>query len=386
LAEESPAAGFRESAAGIQLDFKEQKGDVTVTTRDAAAARRHCMAVALAAVMGIGLAGCAGSSFSFSSLTSVFQQGADAAPEPAPQAAAAQAPVAKVAINSIVGPPDALGRQLQQQFSSALERQRVSVTANKDDRADYNLRPYILAAKEKNGTKVSYVLDVSEPSGKRVNRFAGEEIVPAGGSQDPWAAITPAVAEAVVAKATGSFVSWLPAARSSPVAAAAVADAGGASPASGAPSTAEPDAEPAGKKATAVASAQTTTGSIAKNGAFTAVVPSVKGAPGDGSTSLTAAIQRELQTKGISLLDRPTPASYRVEGNVTLGASREGKQAIQIEWVVRDPAGKKLGTVSQKNDIPEGSLDGPWGRVADQAAGAAVQGILKLLPSPTAVN
>ena len=49
---------------------------------------------------------------------------------------------------------------------------------------------------------------------------------------------------------------------------------------------------------------------------------------------------------------------------------REGKQAIQIEWVVRDPRGKKLGTVSQKNDIPEGSLYGSWGGVAEQAAGA----------------
>ena len=122
-----------------------------------------------------------------------------------------------------------------------------------------------------------------------------------------------------------------------------------------------------------------TTGSITKDSTLTALVPAVKGAPGDGGTSLTAAIQRELQTKGIALADRPTPVSYRVEGAVTLGAGREGKQPIQIEWVVKDPQGKKLGTVSQKNDIPEGSLDGSWGRVADQAAGAAVQGILKLL-------
>jgi hypothetical protein len=292
----------------------------------------------------------------------------------------AQPPVAKVAINSIVGPPDALGRQLQQQFASALERQRVSVAPSKDDRADYNLRPYILASKEKNGTKVSYVLDVSEPSGKRVNRFAGEEIVPGSPSQDPWGAITPAVAEAIAAKATGSFIAWLPTAGSSP----AVADAAPAS--AGAPKAADAAARPAGKKGPQLASTQTTTGSIARDGALTAVVPSVKGAPGDGSTSLTAAIQRELQTKGVALLDRPTQASYRVEGAVTLGASREGKQPIQIEWVVRDPNGKKLGTVSQKNDIPEGSLDGSWGRVADQAAGAAVQGILKLLPSPSAVN
>ena len=37
----------------------------------------------------------------------------------------------------------------------------------------------------------------------------------------------------------------------------------------------------------------------------TALVPTVTGAPGDGSTSLTAAIQRELQGKGVTLADRP---------------------------------------------------------------------------------
>ena len=119
--------------------------------------------------------------------------------------------------------------------------------------------------------------------------------------------------------------------------------------------------------------------------AATAELPPLQGK--GAAPQLVTAIQRELKTKGVALTDRPTPAAYRVEGAVTLGSSREGKQPIQIEWVVRDPNGKKLGTVSQKNDIPEGSLDGSWGRVADQAASAAVQGILKLLPSPsTAVN
>jgi hypothetical protein len=76
-----------------------------------------------------------------------------------------------------------------------------------------------------------------------------------------------------------------------------------------------------------------------------------------------------------------------VEGAVTIGQPRDGKQPIQIEWVVKDPQGKRLGTVSQKNDIPEGSLDGAWGRTAEQAAGAAAQGIVKLLPgTATAVN
>ncbi len=45
-----------------------------------------------------------------------------------------------------------------------------------------------------------------------------------------------------------------------------------------------------------------------------------------------------------------------------------------------DPSGKKLGTVSQQNTIPRGSLNGPWGAIADAAAGAAATGIIKLLP------
>jgi hypothetical protein len=331
--------------------------------------------VALASVIGLAglsLAGCGGSLFDSAGNKT------DAELEPK---ALAQAPVAKVSINSIVGPPDALGKQLYQEFASALEQQRVAVARDKDERADYFLRPYILAAKEKRGTKVSYVLDVSEPTGKRVNRFAGEELVAGSPSPDPWVAITPTVAQAIAAKATGALVAWLPGAQPSAVAEKKQPPVG-----VGVPKREVVSRTPTRKKAASPPPSAQTTGSILKVGDLTALVPSVTGAPGDGKTSLTAAIQRELKTKGIPLADRPTPASYRVEGAVTLGEAREGKQPIQIEWVVKDPHGKKLGTVSQKNDIPEGSLNGPWGRVADQAASAAVQGILKLLPQPEAVN
>ncbi len=75
-----------------------------------------------------------------------------------------------------------------------------------------------------------------------------------------------------------------------------------------------------------------------------------------------------------------------VEGKVTLGQPKDGKQAIQIDWRVRDPQGRSVGTVSQKNEIPQGSLDGAWGKTADAAAAAASQGILRLLPQAKASN
>jgi hypothetical protein len=85
----------------------------------------------------------------------------------------------------------------------------------------------------------------------------------------------------------------------------------------------------------------------------------------------------------MALGDTPSPQTYTVEGKVALGAGADGKQPITIDWTVSDPTGKKLGTVSQKNEVPQGSLDGAWGKTADAAAAAAAQGILKLLPQTT---
>jgi hypothetical protein len=108
----------------------------------------------------------------------------------------------------------------------------------------------------------------------------------------------------------------------------------------------------------------------------------VTGAPGDGSQTLAAALQKELTKNGVAMTDGAAGPAYRVEGKVTVGAANGGKQPIEISWNVKDPQGKKLGTVTQKNEIDQGSLDGAWGKTADAAAAAAAQGILKLLPGP----
>jgi hypothetical protein len=351
---------------------------------DAAAARRWnpWMARAiLVAFAGIGLAGCetAGSMFG----GSLFGSSNSPAPEiAAPSPVAPQPPIARVAVAPIIGAPDAIAKQIQQEFTSAVEKQRVSVISGKEERADFTLRGYIVAAKDKAATKVSYIWDITDPSGKRVNRITGEEVVTANAGKDPWAALTPQVAQSIASKAANSFVAWLP-----------TQSAQGAQVSNVASQPSSVGAQPAGETPKRTAAAKQpaaaqpgATGSIARDGPVQAVVPAVTGAPGDGSTSLTAAIQRELTGKGVAVTDRPTSVAYRVEGTVTVGQAKEGKQSIHIEWLVRDPQGKKLGTVSQKNEIPAGSLDGPWDRTAEQAAGAAAQGIVKLLPQPKATN
>jgi hypothetical protein len=353
---------------------------------DAAAARREHIGrtlTVLAMLAGLGLAGC-------ESATSLFGSNATATQDPITAPVAPQPALAKVMVAPIIGAPDAVAKQIQQEFTNAIEKQRISVAVAKDERVDYTLRGYIVAAKDKQGTKVSYIWDVTDPTGKRVNRVTGEEMASAGGSKDPWAALTPTVAQSIAGKAANSFASWLATRGQSAVASAGAHPAGVGAQASAEAGQAE--ARAPAKQAVAAATpapaapaaSASTTGSIGTDGPLAAVVPNVNGAPGDGGSSLASALQRELTGKGITVGGKSASA-YRVEGTVTLGAAKEGKQPIQIEWLVRDPQGKKLGTVSQRNEIPEGSLDGPWGKTAEQAAGAAAQGILKLLPQK-AVN
>ena len=346
-----------------------------MTTFDAAAAWQNKKPLALAlcaALMAFGLAGCE----TYNSLTSsLFSSSSDtptASVSPAMQPAAMRP--AQVAIAPIIGPPEAVSKDLQAQITSDLERQNIRVAHSPGEPSQYTLRGYIVSSMEKKGgkAKVSYIWDVTDGSGKGVHRVSGEETASIGKSKDPWTAVSATVVQAISTKTATSIGTWLPTQGGIPAVAS-----NGAIPPSGlvqnaaATQTAAP---------TYASTAPPATASIGKPGSIMARVPSVTGAPGDGSSTLRSALQRELARNGVALGDTPSPQTYTVEGKVAMGTGKDGKQSIVIDWNVSDPNGKKLGTVSQKNDVPQGSLDGAWGKTADAAAAAAAQGILKLLP------
>lgn len=338
-----------------------------MTTIDAAAAWRGNKSVVFAVVAaftGLGLGGCETGASLFSNSSEPQSLSIMGQPQ---QPAATQG--AKIAVAPVIGAPDNVAKQLESKLSSTIEAQRIPVAKDPNAKADYTLRGYIVSAREKGRTKVSYIWDVTDQTGKRVNRITGEEVLSGTQSKDPWASVTPQVIDTISSKTAGSLAAWLPSQGGAAVASSAQSNAAGATPTS--------------YTQTAAVSAQptaTTTGSIGREGKVTAMVPSVVGAPGDGSVALTNAIQRELSRSGVSLTEAPSAQTYKVEGRVAVGQGQNGKQPIQIDWDVKDPQGKKLGTVSQKNEIPQGSLDGAWGKTADAAASAAAQGIVKLLP------
>ena len=347
-----------------------------MTTNNTAAAWRANFSFAvtsLAVFLGFALAGCSTTG------PSLFPVGETAQQQGAPAASTSST---KIAIAPIIGAPEKIATQLQAKLTGSMQSRNIAIASGAG--ASYTLRGYVVSAREKSGTRVSYIWDVTDTTGKKVNRISGEEIAAASTSKDPWASVNPALMGKISDKVATSLATWLPTQSASAPAIAGAAQAAQASANKVAKNTATA-AQKSLQQASATAAGAvtgTTTGSI--GGKVNAIVPSVKGAPGDGSVSLTRAIRGELSRSGVALGAAPTPQSYRVEGRVALKQAVKGQQEIKIDWDVKDPKGKTLGTVSQKNSIPAGSLDGSWGKTADAAAAAAAQGILKLLPSKTA--
>lgn len=111
------------------------------------------------------------------------------------------------------------------------------------------------------------------------------------------------------------------------------------------------------------------------------VVLPVSGAPGNGDDALKLAMTAALTQAKLTVLPEKTgdAKTLSVVGSVTLDRPQNGQQHIAITWALMDPAGKQLGVVKQENAVPQGSLDGRWGDVANLVAAAAAPGILAII-------
>ena len=111
------------------------------------------------------------------------------------------------------------------------------------------------------------------------------------------------------------------------------------------------------------------------------VVLPVTSAPGDGRNALQLAMAAALTQAKLTVLPaQPDDAkALSVVGTVTLDRPQNGQQHVAITWALMDPGGKQLGVVKQENAVPQGSLDGRWGEVANLVAGAAAPGILAII-------
>lgn len=260
----------------------------------------------------------------------------------------------KITIAPIVGAPPQVTKELTQALVESGAAHNLTLIPGSG--GNYTMRGYLLASNEVRGAKISYIWDVTDSQGARVVRVAGDETVQRSGG-DPWSKVDSAAIRNIANKTASQLGAGLPGGRSSATPVAATAPPAAATRASTPP--------------TAVTATPRSAGVL---------VTPVSGAPGDGQRSLTTALKKRLYAGGVKLANGPATNVYTVKGIAKLSNASGGKQSIRIDWQVLDPNGKKLGTVSQQNTIPRGSLDGPWGAIADAAAGAAADGIIKLLP------
>jgi hypothetical protein len=265
----------------------------------------------------------------------------------------------------IVGAPPDVAKVLALWIVSAGKDNKLTITPDGTG-SPYTLKGYLVATSEKKGAKISYILDITDTKGQRVGRVSGEQLIAGRSGADPWSGVDTAAIRSLAAKIAPQIAASMSGGGSPPPAASGPAPSQGPAPSAstGAPAPATPAAR-------------------AAKGPVTTIVAPVSGAPGDGTKSLTAAIKKRLYAKGVKLATVQTGNTYTVKGIVSVTDGSGGKQSIRIDWQVLDPNGKRVGTVSQQNNIPKGSLDGPWGAVADAAAGAAADGIIKLLPKPS---
>jgi hypothetical protein len=110
------------------------------------------------------------------------------------------------------------------------------------------------------------------------------------------------------------------------------------------------------------------------------VILPMQGLPGDGAQSLAQALAAALTAASLSQAEQAAENDLLIACTVTVGPPRGYWQEIRVTWdVKRAGDGEQLGQIEQRNRVPAGSLDGPWGPAAQGIAEGAAEGIRDLV-------
>ena len=109
-----------------------------------------------------------------------------------------------ITIAPVIGAPDDVARSLASSLGSATQSLGFSVGSS----GSYVIRGYTVAAAHGGGIKVSYIWDIVNQAGQRVDRVVGEEQIASSGSKDPWSAVTPQVIQRITSRTAASMSVW----------------------------------------------------------------------------------------------------------------------------------------------------------------------------------
>ena len=247
----------------------------------------------------------------------------------------------QISVQTPIGLSQSLTTRAGDRLISALQSRGVSVSPAPDAPARYKLQGYCSASGNGRETGIACVWDATTAESERAQRIVTEDTVSGSDASDPWSVVTPATMDRIADAVAAKVAAWL---NQSPV-----ARSGG------------------GLSLPTLSSLGLTSGSYPP-----VMVTGVRGAPGDGNAALARAMASALRTRNVPVTGTNARA-FQLVGTVALSGGSGATQQVTIEWALSDSQGNPRGTVTQRNEIPRGALDGAWGATANASAAAAAQ-------------
>lgn len=116
--------------------------------------------------------------------------------------------LARVYFAPVVGAPVQLVAALSKRLGAVGSANGVTLVPQGTSGMTNEIKGYFSAFTENGSTSVIHVWDVVSPSGQRVHRIQGQEVVP-GATADPWASVTPETMDSIADKVMSQYILWL---------------------------------------------------------------------------------------------------------------------------------------------------------------------------------
>lgn len=142
------------------------------------------------------------------------RSGQTAAPDITPigamvlRAAPVKGDKAHFAFATVDGAPIAILREMSTALNRAATAKKLSVVPIGDAARTYEVRGYLSAIGDTNGTTLVYVWDVVDMRGARLHRVSGQ-VAGRAASGDPWSGITSETVAAAAARTITAFDDWV---------------------------------------------------------------------------------------------------------------------------------------------------------------------------------
>nr|WP_319486026.1 hypothetical protein [uncultured Cohaesibacter sp.] len=120
-----------------------------------------------------------------------------------------QAPASKAMLTfePMVGAPNTVARELSKALGLRVAQQALPVVTRSDPKVTHRVKGYFSASQSGSDCVVSYVWDIFDAKGKRVNRITGSQKAQMV-SNDPWDSVTGPVLDQVAIDTAAKLKSW----------------------------------------------------------------------------------------------------------------------------------------------------------------------------------